>query len=431
MRRLPQASRELRESFEEFAPVLASAGKLFFFLDVHIDSMYSASMIRKELVAASAEPLILSLLDRGESYGYAIIQEVKARSGGKLQWTDGMLYPVLHRLEQRGLIKARWGESETGRKRKYYSLKKDGKHAMKKHQEQWSVVHAVLSGLKKNNMFDLENSIAQWRTQMQAAGIKTSVPLEELELHLREEIDRLMRTGLAEQAAFEISVRQLGQPQALKTEFKKNSSTAGKKLCIAMLTACVLMVLRVLYRHHQTGPVWKNDQIGWILFCVIMSFWAGNSVFFNFSLGDAREIRLWKLAGITYSMVAVWVSVLPMLFFLTFPKFNAAFSLTERVFVLAAAATSILSVFGWQWGRKFLPVVRNGRTRTMIGLACCVAGPGLIALFIAFIMPHRGNIPLPLFFVLLTWLWTFMAILAGAGYGLGEAARRQTTAITS
>ena len=77
-------------------------------------------MIRKELVAASAEPLILSLLSKGESYGYAIIQEVKARSDGKLNWTDGMLYPVLHRMEHRGLIKSRWAESEIGRKRKYY-----------------------------------------------------------------------------------------------------------------------------------------------------------------------------------------------------------------------------------------------------------------------------------------------------------------------
>ncbi|MGO8763937.1 MAG: PadR family transcriptional regulator [Limisphaerales bacterium] len=106
-------------------------------------------MIRKELVAASAEPLILSLLAKGESYGYAIIQEVKQRSGGKLQWTDGMLYPVLHRLERRGLLKSRWAESETGRKRKYYSLKKDGKAAMVKHQEQWLLVHSVLAGLKK------------------------------------------------------------------------------------------------------------------------------------------------------------------------------------------------------------------------------------------------------------------------------------------
>ena len=84
--------------------------------------MYCAPMIRKELVAASAEPLILSLLAKGESYGYAIIQEVKERSGGKFQWTDGMLYPVLHRMERRGLLKSRWDESETGRKRKYYSI---------------------------------------------------------------------------------------------------------------------------------------------------------------------------------------------------------------------------------------------------------------------------------------------------------------------
>ncbi|MGO8698371.1 MAG: PadR family transcriptional regulator [Limisphaerales bacterium] len=106
-------------------------------------------MIRKELVAASAEPLILSLLAKGESYGYAIIQEVKARSEGKLRWTDGMLYPVLHRLERRGLIKARWAQSETGRKRKYYSLKKEGKAAMTTHHEQWTLVDRVLSGLRK------------------------------------------------------------------------------------------------------------------------------------------------------------------------------------------------------------------------------------------------------------------------------------------
>ncbi len=111
--------------------------------------MHSVTMIRKELVAASAEPLVLSLLSKGESYGYAIMQEVKARSEGKLNWTDGMLYPVLHRMEHRGLIKARWGESETGRKRKYYSLKKDGKTAMAKHHEHWTLVHGVLAGLRK------------------------------------------------------------------------------------------------------------------------------------------------------------------------------------------------------------------------------------------------------------------------------------------
>ena len=118
-------------------------------LDIHFVSMYRASMIRKELVAASAEPLILSLLAKGESYGYAIIQEVKARSGGKLQWTDGMLYPVLHRMEDNGWIKSRWVEVENGRKRKYYSLKKDGQQALKDKREQWTALNLVLSGLWK------------------------------------------------------------------------------------------------------------------------------------------------------------------------------------------------------------------------------------------------------------------------------------------
>lgn len=111
--------------------------------------MHRIAMIRKELVAASAEPLILSLLAKGESYGYAIIQEIRARSEEKLQWSDGMLYPVLHRLEDRKLIKSRWGESETGRKRKYYSLKEQGKIAMKRHQEEWTLVHSVFANLKK------------------------------------------------------------------------------------------------------------------------------------------------------------------------------------------------------------------------------------------------------------------------------------------
>ena len=118
-------------------------------LDIHCCAMYSASMITKELVAASTEPLILSLLAGGESYGYALIQEVKRLSQEKIEWTDGMLYPVLHRMENRGLIKSRWGESETGRKRKYYSLKQDGKKAMAAHHEQWSLVHSVLAALKK------------------------------------------------------------------------------------------------------------------------------------------------------------------------------------------------------------------------------------------------------------------------------------------
>ena len=104
-------------------------------------------MITKELVAASTEPLILSLLSQGESYGYAIIQEVKRLSGDEMQWTDGMLYPVLHRMEENGWIKSRWVESETGRKRKYYSLKKEGKKALEEQRNQWVTVSALFGQL--------------------------------------------------------------------------------------------------------------------------------------------------------------------------------------------------------------------------------------------------------------------------------------------
>ncbi|MGZ4964597.1 MAG: PadR family transcriptional regulator [Limisphaerales bacterium] len=111
--------------------------------------MYSITMLTKELVAASTEPMILSLLSEGESYGYALIQEVKRLSGDKIEWTDGMLYPVLHRMEAEGWIEARWGESETGRKRKYYSLKQEGKKALKIQREQWAAVSGVFKQLWK------------------------------------------------------------------------------------------------------------------------------------------------------------------------------------------------------------------------------------------------------------------------------------------
>ena len=69
----------------------------------------------KDLVAASAAPLVLAILSEDESYGYAIRKRVGELSGGEIEWTDGMLYPVLHRLERNAYIEARWGTSETGR----------------------------------------------------------------------------------------------------------------------------------------------------------------------------------------------------------------------------------------------------------------------------------------------------------------------------
>lgn len=100
--------------------------------------------LAKDLVAASATPLILGLLVEGDSYGYAIIQRVKELSGGQLRWTDGMLYPVLHRLERNDLIAAKWGTSENGRKRKYYSITTAGRAQLASQQQQWQVVDNAL-----------------------------------------------------------------------------------------------------------------------------------------------------------------------------------------------------------------------------------------------------------------------------------------------
>ncbi|GAB6938544.1 PadR family transcriptional regulator [Isoptericola variabilis] len=98
----------------------------------------------KDLVAASATPLVLGILAEGESYGYAILKRVTELSGGRMQWTDGMLYPLLHRLERLGLVVATWGTSEAGRRRKHYALTRAGRDALAERQEQWSVVADVL-----------------------------------------------------------------------------------------------------------------------------------------------------------------------------------------------------------------------------------------------------------------------------------------------
>src|SRR6185295_2842306 len=105
--------------------------------------------VGKDLVAASATPLILAILSEGQSYGYAIIKRVTELSGGQLQWTDGMLYPVLHRLERQRLIAARWGKSEFGRKRKYYRITKEGRAQLEFQRQQWQFVDKTLRGIWK------------------------------------------------------------------------------------------------------------------------------------------------------------------------------------------------------------------------------------------------------------------------------------------
>ena len=96
-------------------------------------------------MAASTKPLILTILAPGEMYGYQIIQSVIDLSGGTLEWSEGMLYPVLHKMEREKFIRSQWKISENGRRRKYYKLTEAGKEELDKEREQWMKVHKVLS----------------------------------------------------------------------------------------------------------------------------------------------------------------------------------------------------------------------------------------------------------------------------------------------
>jgi DNA-binding PadR family transcriptional regulator len=103
---------------------------------VHID---------KDLVAASATPLVLAILAEGESYGYAVLKRVRELSGGELEWTDGMLYPLLHRLSRLGYVTTEWRTPPEGRRRRYYAITDDGLAALTEQHRQWMTVTRALA----------------------------------------------------------------------------------------------------------------------------------------------------------------------------------------------------------------------------------------------------------------------------------------------
>ena len=114
-------------------------------------------------------------------------------------------------------------------------------------------------------MFHFEKAIADWRKQMLAAGVKTPVPLEELESHLREEIEQQMKAGLNVQPAFEIAVQEIGKPGMLKREFKKMERTLMKRIAIILLGIFAVLfgpgiVLPALAKHRDLG-VWNSDIV--------------------------------------------------------------------------------------------------------------------------------------------------------------------------
>jgi uncharacterized membrane protein len=139
-------------------------------------------------------------------------------------------------------------------------------------------------------MFDLEKSIADWRRQLLAAGIKTPVPLEELESHLREEIERQAKSGLDEQKAFEISVQRVGQPKVLNSEFKKSERTLMKrtaKIGTGVIGVLIGMALLV------PGSVQLRDEL--VMANGKFGLWLLGGFLICWSLGLFQQIFLPKV----------------------------------------------------------------------------------------------------------------------------------------
>ena len=103
--------------------------------------------VTKDLVAASATPMVLGILARGESYGYAILKQINEMSGGELAWTEGLLYPLLHRLERLGHVDSSWHTPPAGRRRKYYRITEQGRAELADQRRQWTAVVNTLTNV--------------------------------------------------------------------------------------------------------------------------------------------------------------------------------------------------------------------------------------------------------------------------------------------
>ncbi|MGD0650007.1 MAG: permease prefix domain 1-containing protein [Verrucomicrobiia bacterium] len=217
-------------------------------------------------------------------------------------------------------------------------------------------------------MFNLDKAVADWRRQMAAGGIKTAEVLDELESHLRDDVEQQMRSGSNAQQAFEAAVQRIGQAGALQAEFAR--------------------------------------------------------------AGGTKEARRWILVGMVYSTVASVFSLAMLLGLFAW----SGVSVAARLFGSAAVAITILSFFGWRYGHRFLPVIRNKRVRTAVEIACGLSGAVWMALFSTLVVAHffdtcdRVDVRRVVqFAIVYLWAMTLMAILGGVAYGLEEAARRQTT----
>ena len=214
-------------------------------------------------------------------------------------------------------------------------------------------------------MFNLEQSIAAWRKQMLAAGIKTPVPLEELEIHLREEIAERKKSGMSEPKAFESAVQRIGRADEIQAEFQKTEVEARHKRLMGRIALAYWLMF-----------------YGSIQLMGILTF-----------LKSEMSIA-WRLAG--------WIDIV--------------------LFVVVIA-----SIPSWRWSQGILQQIPYKRTRTVIRIAFGCFVPAVFFCLKEYVLPG-SDLAAEQKFVLLLWLWTLTLPLAVIYLGLGDAAKLKRTA---
>jgi transcriptional regulator len=104
---------------------------------------------KADLLQGTLDLLILKALTLGLLHGYGIIQRIRQLSDELLEVEQGSLYPAVYRIEQRGWISSKWGETETGRRAKFYTLTKAGSKQLKAEEESWDRLALAIAKVRK------------------------------------------------------------------------------------------------------------------------------------------------------------------------------------------------------------------------------------------------------------------------------------------
>lgn len=104
-----------------------------------------------EMLKGHLDMIVLAALSPGPAHGYAVIEDIKRKSGGAFDLPEGTIYPVLHRLEQAGLLASRWTTAESGRRRRIYALTKRGGRALAEQRALWEQFADAIGGLFKGS----------------------------------------------------------------------------------------------------------------------------------------------------------------------------------------------------------------------------------------------------------------------------------------